>query len=97
MEYLQVKVRVRQSCALSPILFSITLDFLMSVVHSLDTSFQLSNVITTDVSYANDTTLISTQFEQLGKVIDDFSQTCKKWGLQINPEKCKVITKQRGI
>ena len=59
-----VRVGVRQGCILSPTLFNIFLEFVMEDIASLH-GFQLTNNLSTDIRYADDTTLISTIFEKL--------------------------------
>ena len=77
MEIFQVNVSVTRSCILSPKLYNITIDFVMIEVHTLDTHFQLGNMMTTDTRYADDSMLILPQFRQLERVTDEVSQACR--------------------
>ena len=54
--------------------------------------FHLTQNMTTDVRYADDTTLISSLMEKLGFSTQELENVCNKWGLKINTSKCKVIS-----
>ena len=56
------------------------------------TNFHLEEQMSTEIRYADDTTLISLIFEKLKLSSEELENACKKWGLKINSTKCKVIT-----
>ena len=91
-EWFNVNVGVRQGCLLSPVLFNIFLEFVMKELTNLDNEITISDSLTTDVRYADDTTLISTIFSKLQLVTEDLEEACKKWGMKINAGKCKIIS-----
>ena len=86
-----VRVGVRQGCILSPTLFNIFLEFVMEELSSLH-DLHLERGLSTDIRYADDTTLISVMLERLKFSTHELEAACEKWGLKINASKCKVIT-----
>ena len=58
-------------------------------------SFQhvtLDNDLNFDARYADDATLIAAVFEKLQLATDQLQETCKKYGMKISTDKCKVIS-----
>ena len=79
---------------MSPTLFNIFLEFVMDELGSLQASLRLDESISRDIRYADDTTLISVIFEKLKLSTQELETACQKWGLKINSDKCKVMTKE---
>ena len=92
-EWFRVKVGVRQGCILSPTFFNIFLEFVMDELSCLQNSLELDNTLSTDIRYADDTTFISTMFEKLQISTRELETACRKWGLKINSQKCKVMSR----
>ena len=87
-----VNICVRQGCIISISLFKIFLEYVMKGVKSLNRDFQLNENMSVDIRYADDTTLISAVFEKLQLSTLELEQACQKWGLNINPLKCAIMT-----
>ena len=54
--------------------------------------FHLSEDMSADIRYADDTTLISVIFEKLKLSTQELELACQKWGLKINASKCKILS-----
>ena len=93
-EWFEVTVGVRQGCILSPSLFNLFLEFVMDEVKSFQ-EFHLSRNLSTDIRYADDTTLVSVIFEKLEISTQELECACQKWGLKINAAKCKVLSPEQ--
>jgi len=46
--------------------------------------------MSSELRYANDTTLITTVFEKLKLSTTELETACVKWGMKINTSKCKT-------
>lgn len=91
-EWFKVGVGVRQGCLLSPALFNLFLEFVMKGLRQLDSGVQMGNTCINNIRYADDTTLLDLVFEKLQVTTDELDKACKKWGMKINPAKCKIMT-----
>ena len=91
-KWFKVAVGVRQGCLLSPTLFNIYLEFVMSELQSLQPTLKLNDHLSSDIRYADDTTLISAIFDKLGLSTSELEASCQKWGMKVNPAKCKIIS-----
>ena len=54
--------------------------------------FKLDTDLSFDISYTDDTTVMPIMFEKLQLSTEELQAACRKWGMNINFSKCKVIT-----
>ena len=87
-----VSVGVRQGCLLSPTLFNVFLKFVMDEVKSLQNTLLLDGNISIDIRYADDTALLAAIFDKLSLSTSELEASCCKWGMKVNPSKCKIIS-----
>ena len=45
-----------------------------------------------NIRYADDTTLVDLVFDKLHISTNELEKACSKWGMKINPTKCKIMT-----
>ena len=91
-DWFTVQVGVRQGCLLSPVLFNIFLEFVMKDVTNINNTLLLNKDLSNEIRYADDTTLISCIFEKLNLMSESLDASCKKWGMKVNPSKCKILS-----
>ena len=74
-----VLVGLRQGCLLPPALFNVLLEFFIQEIERVSGEFFLTDEnLTTNVIYADDTTLMSLIFEKLQLATNELHQACDK-------------------
>ena len=88
---LQCNVGVRQGDAISPILFNLHVsDFQSYIGFDTDASL-LDTSFVNYLMYANDLVLISRSEVGLQGLIDKLGDYCKRWRMEVNTDKTKII------
>ena len=89
---------VRQGCPLSPILFNIYVNDIFKIMNENNESniFLRENEPINVLMYADDVILLSETKEGLQRQIDKLCEYCKKWKLNINSKKTKIMIFNRG-
>ena len=82
---------VRQGDNLSPTLFALYINDLAVQVKNLNKGVQIDDYNLSILLYADDIALISSSEIGLQYSLDTVDSWCKKWRLQINPDKSKVL------
>ena len=92
-EYFPVKSGVRHGYIISPILFNITLDYIMMYTTQNarhDIQWTMFSQLE-DLDYADDISLLSTNARHLQQKANVLNENAKKAGLHINMKKTKVM------
>ena len=87
---------VRQGCVLSPLLFNIYVNDLPKSFNESCSPVQLENLKINCLMYADDIILLSESEEGLKQCLNNLSLYNRKWCLNINETKTKIITFQNG-
>lgn len=61
---------------------------IFSILHTL----KFVSAMSTETTLADDATLISTIFEKLKTSRNEVKASCKKWGMNISPDKYTIIS-----
>ena len=96
-EFFDIVSGVRQGCILSPLLFLLTIDFVMRTAMN-DTSFGIkwNAARLTDLDFADDLALLGDTPESLQAMTDNLASMAAKVGLRINTQKTKVMAVKEG-
>jgi hypothetical protein len=84
-------VGVRQGCPLSPILFNLFVDSLAKELESCDGGIEVLDNLLPGLLYADDICLTASSAEQLQRMITICDNWCRKWRMEINLKKSKVM------
>jgi hypothetical protein len=88
---------VKQGCVLSPTLFSILMNDLVSMLDKAGVGVQVSNQLINSLLFVDDITLIANSEQELNTLIDITSKFADKCNLKFNDTKSKVMVVGRRI
>ena len=94
-EPFKVNTGVRQGCILSPMLFSMAIDWLMRRVTQdkrQGIQWTMTSVLE-DLDYADDLGLLSSRHQDIQRKTEDLSETASTIGLKLNAKKTQVLRK----
>ena len=97
-EFFECSVGLKQGEVMSPLLFSLFLEdlemFLLDDVNSGITIDDISFIL---MLFADDMVILGKNVEELQKNLDLLHDYCRTWGLEVNPDKSKiVVVRKRG-
>lgn len=87
---------VAQGNNLSPTLFAIFVNDLVSEINDLDLGVPINGTAISILLYADDIALVAESEHDLQTVLDTLHKWCKRWRVLINTEKSKCIHFRRG-
>ena len=101
-KFFQVKIGTRQGDVLSPTLFNLFINDIIDQLQNVNSDPAIiDSYKVTTLLYADDLVIISTSPKGLQSCIDVLSNYCKKWKLQINKDKSKIMifekNKQKNV
>ena len=88
---------VRQGCPLSPLLFNLYVNDVFEVIdNSIDSPMYLNDKKVNALMYADDLVILAQSEKELQSSLDNLSNYCSEWQLDINIKKTKCIVFNRG-
>ena len=92
-EWFRTTVGVRQGCLLSPTLFNIFLERIMSdALEEHDGKVSLGGRNITNLRFADDIDALAEEEQELEALVKSLDKTCTRYKMEISAEKTKLIT-----
>ena len=86
-----VGIGLRQGCVLSPLLFSLYINGVVTKLHDGKCGVQCGGDMVPGLLFADDTSLVATDKEGLEKSLDVLAKWCEEWGVKINVGKSGIM------
>ena len=92
-DWFQIGKGVCQGCILSPCLFNLNAEFIIwnTVLDEAQAGIKIAGRNTSDLSYADDTTLMAESEEELKSFLMKVKEESEKVGLKLNIQKTKIM------
>ena len=92
-DWLQIRKRVRQSCILSPCLFSLNAEYIMrnAGLDEAQVGIKIGRRNINNLRYADDTTLVAESKEELKSLLMKVKEESENVGLKLNIQKTKIM------
>ena len=92
-EWFRTTVRVRQGCLLSPTLFSIFLERIMSdALEEHDGKVSIGGRNITNLRFADDIDALAEEEQELEALVESLDKTCTRYKMEISAENTKLMT-----
>ena len=96
-DWFTTSVGVRQGCLLSPCLFNVFLEYIMSdALEEFDGSVCIGGMCVTNLRFADDIDLIASSVEELMDLTEHVDTSATRLGMQINASKTKSMAAPEG-
>ena len=82
---------VRQGDNLSPTLFALYINDLVTELKNLGVGIEINNTMVSLLLFADDLVLISENEKDLQLLLDKFGDWCEKWNVKVNESKSKIM------
>ena len=94
MDWFQTGKGRRQSCILSPYLFTLYAEYIIrnARLDEAQAGIKITRRNINNLRYADDTTLIAENKEELKSLLMKVKEECEKAGLKLNVEKIRIVT-----
>ena len=91
--WFQIRTGVRQGCILSPCLFNLYAEYIMTNggLEEAQAGIKIAGRNINNLRYADDTTLMAESKEELKSLLRKVKEESKKVGLKLNIQKTKII------
>ena len=90
-EEFEVGTGLRQGCVLSPLLFSLYINGVVTRLHEGKCGVQCGGDMVPGLLFADDTSLVASDREGLTKSLDVLVKWCEEWGVKINVGKSGIM------
>ena len=92
-EWFRTTVGVRQGCLLSPTLFNIFLERIMSdALEEHDGKVSIGGRNVTNLRFADDIDALAEEEQELEALVESLDKTCTRYKMEISAEKTKLMT-----
>ena len=97
-DWFQMGNGVRQGCILPPCLFNLYAEYIMrnAGLEEAQAAIKIAGRNSNNLTYANDTTLMTEREEELKSRLMKVKEQSKKVGLKLNIQKTKIMEKERA-
>ena len=92
-EWFRTTVGVRQGCLLSPTLFNIFLERIMTdALEEHESTVSIGGRVVSNLRFADDIDGLAGSADELSELIKKLDESCSSYGMEISAEKTKVMT-----
>ena len=87
----EIQKGVRQGCIISPILFNLYSEFMITEAFDEMEGVKFNGVNLTNLRYADDVVILAENEENLQTMMESLNNKCKEYGMAINAKKTTVM------
>ena len=95
-DWFKVSTGLKQGCLISPLLFNLYINDLVSVVQGLNCGVPVDDELVSILLYADDIALVAPDENSLQRMLDCLNDWCLQWQLVVNIDKSQVVHFRRG-